>query len=168
MRRINLPDSRDARQRQEESEVIGEVLEGTDDGVAACQVFRLEVRAVGREDELRLGLGGGWAVLERLERLRDLPGSAGQDVDVVGLEDAAEVGLVRRPGAKALDRRLLVAKGFKEDVGELCGVEGLLRKVGDGLFNFYCVHVASCLREFFLLASDRGSLAGTALRGATL
>jgi predicted XRE-type DNA-binding protein len=62
-------------------------------------------------------------------------------VDVAGLENAAEVGLVRRPGAQALDRRLLVAEGFKEGVGELCGVKGLLRKVGDGLFDLNGVHV---------------------------
>ena len=131
----DLPDGADARQRQEEAEVVGEVLEGAGDRLAAGQVFGLEVRAVGGEDELRLGLGGGGAVLERLERLRDLPCLAGQDVDVVGLENAAEVGLVRRPGAKALDRRRLVAEGFKEGIGEVRSVEGLLRKVGDGLLD---------------------------------
>ncbi len=30
-------------------------------------------------------------------------------------------------------------KGFKEGVGELCGVKGPLREVGDGLFDFYGV-----------------------------
>ena len=110
----DLPDGGDAGQRQEEAEVVGEVLVGAGDGLAAGQVFGLEVRAVGGEDELRLGLGGGGAVLQRLERLRDLPGVAGQDVDVVGLENAAEVGLVRRARAQALDRRSLLPKASRK------------------------------------------------------
>jgi hypothetical protein len=99
--------------------MVGKVREGAGDRLAACQVFRLEVRAVGSEDELRLGLGGGGAVLERFERLRHRACVAGQDVDVAGLENAAEVGPVRRPRTKALDRRILVAEGFKEGIGEV-------------------------------------------------
>lgn len=34
----------------------------------------------------------------------------------------------------------LVTKGFQESIGELCRVERLLGKVGDGLFDFYGVH----------------------------
>lgn len=52
------------------------------------------------------------------------------------------------------DRRRLVTEGFKESIGKLCGVKELLRKVCDGLLDFYCVHAASCLVDFFLLASD--------------
>jgi hypothetical protein len=33
-----------------------------------------------------------------------------------------------------------LAEGFEEGVGELGGVEGLLREVGDGLFDFDGVH----------------------------
>ena len=47
------------------------------------------------------------------------PGGADGDVDVVGLKDAAEVGLVRRARAQPLDRRLLVAEGFQEGEREL-------------------------------------------------
>ena len=121
--------------------MIGEVLEAACDCLAACQVFRLKIRAVGSKDELRLGFGGSGAVLERFECLRDLSCLAGQDVDVVGLENAAEVGLVRRPGAKALDRRLLITEGFKEGIGEGSGVKGLLRKVCDGLLDLNGVQI---------------------------
>ena len=136
----DLADGADARQRQEEAEVIGKVLEGAGDGLAAGQVFGLEVRAVRSKDELRLGLGRRRAGLESGQRLRHPPSVAGQNVDVAGLENTAEVGFVRRPRTQALDCRRLVAKGFKEGVGELCTVEGLLREVGDGLFDFYGIH----------------------------
>jgi hypothetical protein len=68
-------------------------------------------------------------------------------VDVAGLENAAQVGLVRRPGAQALDGRGLVAEGFQEDVGERCGVKGLLRKVGNSLLNLYGVQVGPSWRR---------------------
>lgn len=87
----DLSDGADARQRQKKTKVVGEVVKGAGDRIAGCQVFRLEVRAVGSEDELRLGLGGGRAVFERLECFRYLSRLASQDVDVVSLEDAAEV-----------------------------------------------------------------------------
>ena len=64
----------------------------------------------------------------------------GLDDIAAGLENAAQVGLIRCPSAQALDRSHLVAEGFKEGIGELCGVKGLLRKVCDGLFDFYGVH----------------------------
>ncbi len=72
--------------------------------------------------------------------LRDLAGRCDGDVDVVGLKDAAEVGLVRLALAQALDRRLLVAEGFEEREGELGRVERLLRQRRNGLFNFDRVH----------------------------
>ena len=156
----DLADGADARQRQEEAEVVGKVLEGTGDGLAAGQVLGLEVHAIGGEDELRLGLGRRRAGLESGQRLGHPPCVAGQDVDVAGLENTAEVGLVRRPRAQALDGRRLVAKGFKEGVGELCGVKGLLRKVCDGLFDFYGVHgrAASPRSEAAWLLSFFGAL----------
>ncbi|XRP74414.1 hypothetical protein HF292_007165 [Acidithiobacillus ferruginosus] len=126
--------------------MIGKVLKGTGDGLAAGQVFGLEVRAIGGEDELRLGLGRRRAGLEGGQRLRHPPCVAGKNVDVTGLENTVEVGLVRRTGAKALEGRRLVAEGFQEGVGELCGVKGLLRKICDGLFDFYGVHE----REFLM------------------
>ena len=77
------------------------------------------------------------------------PASQVSDVDVVGLENAAKVGLVRRARAQALDRRLLVAEGFKEGIGEVRGVKGLLRKVGNGLFDLNGVQRS---RQIFLMA----------------
>lgn len=119
--------------------MVGAVLEGAGHRVAADQIFRLKVRAVGRKDELSLCLGSGWTVFERLECLRDLSCLAGQDVDFFGLENAAEIGLVVRPCAKTLDRRIVVPECLKEGIREIRGVEGLLREFGNGFLNLNCV-----------------------------
>ena len=95
----DLADGADARQRQEVAEVIREVLERAGSSLTAGQVFGLEVRAVGSKDEFRLGLGRRRTGLEGGQRLRHLPDIALQGVDVAGLENAAQIGLVRRPGA---------------------------------------------------------------------
>ena len=63
-------------------------------------------------------------------------------MDVVGLQDATDVGLVRRAGTQPLDGRVLVAEGHEEGIGELGRVEGLLGKFGNGLFDFNGVHAA--------------------------
>ncbi len=137
----DLLDGRDAGERQEEAEMVREVLIGAGDGLAARQVLGLEVRSVGRQNELRLRLGGRRAGLQRGKRLRDLARRADGDVDVVGLKDAAQVGLVRCARAQPLDRRLLVAEGFKEGERKLCRVERLLSESRDGLFDLNGVHV---------------------------
>ncbi len=73
------------------------------------------------------------------------PSSQVSDVDVVGLENAAEVGLVRDTRAQPLERRLLVPEGFKEDIRKVRAVELLLRKVANGLFYLNSVQpLVSC------------------------
>ena len=54
----------------------------------------------------------------------------------------------------------VAVKGFKEGIGELCGVKGLLRKVCDGLFDFYGIHgrVAPPLGEVARFLSFCGAL----------
>ena len=69
-------------------------------------------------NEFRLGPNGRGTGLERRKRLRDLTGGGDGDMDVVGLKDPAQVGLVRLALAQALDCRLLVAEGLKEGEGE--------------------------------------------------
>ena len=64
------------------------------------------------------------------------------DVDVVGLKDAAEIGLVRRAAAQALERGVLVPEGFEEANGKFLPVEGLLGQFGNGLFDLNGVHVS--------------------------
>ena len=61
-------------------------------------------------------------------------------MDVVGLEDAADIGLVRGARAQPFERRLLIAEGRKERIRELDGIERLLGKLRDRLFNLYGIH----------------------------
>ncbi len=66
-------------------------------------------------------------------------------MDVIGLKDAAKIGLVRLALAQPLDRRLLVAKGLQEREGKFPCVERLLGELGYGLFNLDGVHTGPCL-----------------------
>ena len=104
----DLLDGRDARQRQEEAEMVGKVLVGAGDGLAARQVFGLKVRAVGRQDELRFAL---WrsrgSAFSAVSVFVTCPASQVGDMDIVGLKNAAKVGFVRCASAQPLDRRLL-------------------------------------------------------------
>lgn len=127
-------------QRQKKAKMVGEVGIAAGDRLAACQVLGLECLSVGRENEFGFGSGGRRAVLERDKRLRDLAGGSDGDMDIVGLKDATQVGLVRLALAQALDRRLLVAEGLKEGEGELRAVERLLGERRDGFFDLYGVH----------------------------
>lgn len=52
------------------------------------------------------------------------PAIAGGDVDVIGLQHAAEVGFVRHARAQALQRGFLVAEGFEELKGEFLPAKG--------------------------------------------
>lgn len=128
--------------------MVGDVLVGAGDGFAAVEVFGFNVDAVGGEDEFDFGFGVGGAGFEGGECCRDLARVAGEDVDVVCLEYAAEVGFVGCARTQAFDGGGFVAEGFEEGVGEGCRVKGVFCKVGDGLFDLNGVHggvVVCCL-----------------------
>ena len=75
-------------------------------------------------------------------------------MDVVGLEDTAQVGFVRFALAQALDRRLLVAEGCEEGEGELPGVERLLGERRYGFLDLDGVHfLLICARPPVMPAS---------------
>ena len=91
--------------------MVGKVLVGTGDGrLTACEFLCFKVDAVGGENELRLCLDGCRTVLERAKRLRYVSSVSGQDMNVVGLENATEVGLVGCARAQPLDSGVLVAE----------------------------------------------------------
>ena len=114
----DLRDRGDARQRQEHAKVVGEVRIVANDNSITCQVFRLELLAVGSEDQLHLGPLRGGAVPQSSKRFRHLPRWADLDVDVVGLEHTArQIGPVGRTRAEPLDGGGLVAKGFQKGLG---------------------------------------------------
>ena len=86
-------------------------------------------------------------------------GLADGDVDVVPLEHAAwHVGGVVISGAQALERGVLVAEGGQKSEGELSGIKGLKRQVGDCLFDFYGVHVCAGAPRALQHRSNRRAL----------
>jgi hypothetical protein len=87
-----------------------------------------------------LGTGGRRAGAEGGKGGRDLARVAGGDVDVVGLEDTAQVGLVRNARAQALQCGFLVPEGLEELERKLLPVEELLGEFGYGLFDLDSVH----------------------------
>lgn len=104
------------------------------DGPPAHQIFRFEIDTVGSKDKFGFTLARRGTLSQCLERFCHRALVAGQDMDIVGLENAAEVRLIRRPRTETLDGGFLVSKSFKEGIREVCPVKRLSRKVGYCLF----------------------------------
>lgn len=108
------------------------------------KVLRLELRAIGGEDELGLVLRAGRAFPQGGERGRHVARRAGGEVDIVPLQHAAgKVGLIGGAFAlclEALEGGGFVAKSFEKREGERGGIEIFLRKGGDGFFDFNSVY----------------------------
>jgi hypothetical protein len=77
------------------------------------------------------------------ECLRDLSHAACGDVNVVGLEDTAEIGFVRCTCAQSLDRRLFVAEASRKALGKVLSLERLIRQRRDRFFYFDGLHLSS-------------------------
>lgn len=86
-------------------------------------------------------------------------------MDIVGLENTAQIGLVRCPDTQALDGRGLVPEGFKEGIRKTRGVKRLLREVGNGLFYFYRVQFAPLL-DLYLIATSQEAQSDQPTRAA--
>ena len=137
----DLLDGGDARQRQEEAEVVVKVGVGAGDGLAIDEVFGLKALAVGGQDELGLVAGGGSTLPQRGEGRRHFAFRADLEVDVVALEHpAGQIGLVRVSTLEPFEGGLLVAEGFEKGIGESRRVEGRFRELGNGFFDFDCIH----------------------------
>ena len=74
-------------------------------------------------------------------------------MDVVPLEDPADVGPIRRADAEPLDGGLPVSERVEEGEGKLPRIERLVGDRGDSLLNFYGIH-----RSFQIRLDDRGPL----------
>lgn len=137
----DLLDGGDARQWQEYAEVIGKLGVGTGNCLAAGKVFRLELVAIGGEDEFGLCCEGLRAVAQGFQGVVDGADAAGGNMDVAALKQAA--GNVRRigsTGAQFLDRRRLVSEGFQKRERKLRPVKRLGSQIRNGLFDLYCIH----------------------------
>lgn len=140
----NLLDRGDARERQEETEVVREVGIVAGDGFAAGQVFGLKLLPIGREDELGLVRCRLRTFAQRCERLANPTGRACRDVDVATLKDTArKIGLIGSAFTvlpQTVDGRLLVPEGGEELEGKLDPIKRLGRELGYGFFDFDGVH----------------------------
>lgn len=76
----------------------------------------------------------------------NLPLITDLDVDVVGLQEAADVGLVHRATAELLDRGGYVAERFQERVRELLCIKRLFGQGGNSLFDLGSIHGIATLR----------------------
>ncbi len=139
-----LPHRGDPRQRQEETKMIREFRVIAGNRFAVRKVLRLELHAIGGEDELRLVLQRRRAFPKGCQGIRDRPRRAGGEVDVIPLEDTGgEIGLVGGAFAlclEAFDSCRLVPEGFEEVEREAGRIELCFREGGDCFFDFDGVH----------------------------
>src|ERR1039458_2250130 len=125
----DLPDRGDAGQRQEKTKVVMKIGIVTGDRLAIDEVFRLEGFAIRGENELGLLRNGFWTFPQRLECAFHVSVRADLDMDVVALENTAEVGLIGTTAFQPLDRGGLVAERFEKCVREAISIERLLREL---------------------------------------
>ena len=123
----DLPDGGDARQRQEETEVIGKLCILAGDGrIVAGDVLGLERLTVGGEDELGFGRCCFRAVAQRLQGSVNLACRACRQVNVAALENAACNIRSIKPtrSAKALYGGVLVPEGCLKLISEIGPIKG--------------------------------------------
>ena len=130
--------------------MVRKVLISTRNGFTVRQVLRLKINSIGRQDKLRFRFGGRGTLPQRRQHLRDLSRGARTNVDVVSLENAAQVRLVRCAGSQPFDRCLLVAEGFKESIRKVLRIIRLIRQLRNGFFYFNGVQLVTpfgCARD---------------------
>jgi hypothetical protein len=129
----DLLDGGDAGQRQEEAESGREIGIGAGDGFAEVRSSASKVSpSVARMNLALAARWPGWPCRAARVR-RTWPAIAGGDVDVVGLKDAAQVGLVRRAGAQALEVVSLLPKASRKAKGNCRFQKTTARKFRSGL-----------------------------------
>ncbi len=137
---LDLGHRRDAGERQEEAEMVAEIGQGAGQNLAGGQLLRLDLCAVGGEDEAGLLPRRHRAFAQAGECFDGRAGLGDDDVDVVALQDAVHVGLVGVAAAEAVEGRLLVAERLEELEREFLGIEEGFGECGDGLLDFDSVH----------------------------
>jgi hypothetical protein len=137
----DLLDGCDARQWQKETEMVVKVGVGASNRFPIDKIFGFKVFAIGGEDELGLLFCGGTALSQRGKGDGHFAISAYLDVNVVPLKHTTgQVGLVGVAALKAFEGGFFVAEGFKEGIREGGSVKWRIRKLGNGFFDFDCIH----------------------------
>ncbi len=128
-------------------EVVVKVRVVAGNGFAIGQVFCLQAVAVRSEDELGLVFGSGGTLPQGGEGGGDCTGGAHLEVNVVALEHAPQIRLVRAAflALEPLDSRGLVAEGFQKSKGKLVWVKGGFSKLGNGFFNLNSIHTRTMM-----------------------
>ena len=122
----NLPNCRNACQWQKKAKVVMKVGVATGNRLAIDKVSSLKAFAIGSKDKLGLLLSRRWAILQGDERGADFPFGANLYVDIIALEDTADVRFIRATAiaSELFNRSWLIAKGFKEGKRESRWVKG--------------------------------------------
>src|SRR3546814_10790546 len=100
----------DPGKRQEEAEMIGELGEGAGDRFAGKQILCLERFAIRRQNELGFGPRRGGAGPKCIQLGGHIASVGDGNVDVAGLQDAANVRIVRRPGPELSEGSFLISE----------------------------------------------------------
>src|SRR3546814_13450027 len=116
--------------------MIGELGEGAGDRFAGKQILCLERFAIRRQNELGFGPRRGGAGPKCIQLGGHIASVGEGNVDVAGLQDAANVRLVRRPGTELPAGSFLISERFYERERELIPVYGCSSQRGYGFFNF--------------------------------
>ncbi len=90
-----------------------------EDSIAADKIFGFEGLAIGGQDEFRFRAGCRRAVPQRGKGLRHLSARRDRDMDIAGLQNAAQIGFVGRTAAQFLQGGCLVSECLQEGIGKL-------------------------------------------------
>ena len=128
-------------QGQKETEMVGEIAVGAHDRrVQRTDFLGLKRLPISRDDEFRLPAGCRWACPQVSHGLADGSRRCNRDMNMIALENTADVRLVHIACAEALQGDFLTAKSFEEGIGKFGSVKGLLSKRRNGFFNFNGIH----------------------------
>lgn len=114
---------------------VGEVGVGASDGFARGQMLCLERLAIRGQDEAGLASDRGWTGLQLRQTSRGRAGLGGDNVEVVGLKNAVQIGLVGVARPQTAQGRFLGAERLQKLEWKFSLVERLLRQVRDSLFD---------------------------------
>lgn len=139
--------------------MFGELGKGAGDGFAGLDVLGFEHITIGGQHELGLGPRSGRAGFQRGKRRGDSAGRGDGDMDVVALQNPANIGTVAVAVTQALNGRGFVAERFEELKRKFHRIERAFRQRRNGFFNFDGVHSGQSIPTIFPIRPQRAALA---------
>ena len=120
--------------------MVGKLWELTGDNLPIDKILRLQGLSIRGQYELGLMTGCGRTLSQCTQGLGNTSLRADHQVDIVLLENPAEIGLVGGPTLKPLERGLLVSKGFQKCPREGLRIKRLLSQPRYRLLDLYSIH----------------------------